>query len=160
MNWDALGAIAELLGALGVVVTLAYLALQIRRSNILAVAESHRYSNQVAAASILAVVQDGEVAKIFREGLVDRAGLAADDLTRFDMLLSSLVGALSASIMDQMTLGIYGDDRISDQRSSLRMILSTPGGAAWWSLHRESYPSAFQRFVAEEAADPEPPAER
>ena len=33
MNWDALGALSELVGAVGVVVTLAYLAIQIRESN-------------------------------------------------------------------------------------------------------------------------------
>ncbi len=33
MNWDALGAIGELVGASAVVITLAYLAIQIRHSN-------------------------------------------------------------------------------------------------------------------------------
>lgn len=33
MNWDALGAIAELIGAIAVVLTLLYLAVQIRQSN-------------------------------------------------------------------------------------------------------------------------------
>ena len=33
MNWDALGAIGELVGAVAVVATLAYLAVQIRQSN-------------------------------------------------------------------------------------------------------------------------------
>jgi hypothetical protein len=32
MNWEALGASAELLGAIGVIVTLLYLAAQIRQS--------------------------------------------------------------------------------------------------------------------------------
>lgn len=32
MNWDAIGAIAELLGAIGVIVSLVYLATQIRQS--------------------------------------------------------------------------------------------------------------------------------
>ena len=32
MNWDAIGAIAELLGAVGVIATLAYLAQQIRQN--------------------------------------------------------------------------------------------------------------------------------
>ena len=35
MNWEMLGAIGELLGAAGVIFTLAYLALQIRQSNLL-----------------------------------------------------------------------------------------------------------------------------
>ena len=30
MNWDAVGALAELLGAIGVIVTLLYLAVQVR----------------------------------------------------------------------------------------------------------------------------------
>ena len=33
MNWDAIGAIGEVLGAIGVIVTLGYLAIQLRRSN-------------------------------------------------------------------------------------------------------------------------------
>ena len=33
MNWDAVGAIAELLGALATVATLAYLAVQIRQNS-------------------------------------------------------------------------------------------------------------------------------
>lgn len=32
MNWDAIGAVGEILGALGVIVTLAYLAIQVRAS--------------------------------------------------------------------------------------------------------------------------------
>ena len=32
MNWDAIGAVGEIIGALAVVVTLAYLAVQIRAS--------------------------------------------------------------------------------------------------------------------------------
>jgi hypothetical protein len=32
MNWDAIGAIAELLGAIGVIASLIYLATQIRQS--------------------------------------------------------------------------------------------------------------------------------
>ena len=34
MNWDMIGAIAELVGALAVVLTLAYLALQVKQSNL------------------------------------------------------------------------------------------------------------------------------
>ena len=33
MNWDALGALSELVGAVAVIVTLAYLAIQIRDNN-------------------------------------------------------------------------------------------------------------------------------
>ena len=43
MNWEALGAIGELLGAIGVIATLGYLAFQIRQNNKLLAAQA-RYS--------------------------------------------------------------------------------------------------------------------
>ena len=52
MNWDVAGAIAEVVGATGVIVTLAYLALQIRDSNRVARAQSRQsiteFINQIA----------------------------------------------------------------------------------------------------------------
>ena len=51
MNWEALGAIAESIGGLGVIITLGYLALQIRGSNRVACAQS-RQSMSAFAMSI------------------------------------------------------------------------------------------------------------
>jgi hypothetical protein len=46
VNWEALGAIAELLGAIAVFSTLAYLAVQIRQSNIVAREQAHYHMLQ------------------------------------------------------------------------------------------------------------------
>jgi hypothetical protein len=40
MNWDAIGAISEIVGALSVVITLIYLAVQVRMSRIQSAAET------------------------------------------------------------------------------------------------------------------------
>ena len=48
MNWDALGAIAEGVGGLGVILTLVYLSLQIRGSNRVAKAQSRQYLSEFA----------------------------------------------------------------------------------------------------------------
>ena len=47
MNWDALGAIGEVIGAAGVIVTLAYLAIQIRTNTAAVKVATHQ--NQIAA---------------------------------------------------------------------------------------------------------------
>jgi len=49
MNREALGALAEMVGAAGVIVTLGYLAVQIRRSNLLSTAESNRFAFMLGA---------------------------------------------------------------------------------------------------------------
>jgi hypothetical protein len=68
MNWDAIGAIAELLGAIGVIASLVYLATQIQHGR----EQMGQTSRQLAASSIAAtfqvraspnetIVQDAEV---------------------------------------------------------------------------------------------------
>ena len=53
MNWEAVGAIAELLGAIAVFLTLAYLALQVRQN-----ANALRHQNDFSAAQIMQVRTD------------------------------------------------------------------------------------------------------
>ena len=48
MNWEALGAIAELVGGTGVILTLVYLSLQIRGSNRVASAQSRQSMTEFA----------------------------------------------------------------------------------------------------------------
>ena len=158
MNWDAIGAIAELLGAAGIVVTLTYLALQIRRSNALALAESLRFSNHAATPAVVAIAQDTDLARLFGQGLRDRSSLNSDEQVRFDMVMGNLIGGLSSSIVDQMTLGFYGSDAAPDQRLQIQQFLSSPGGAAWWGLYGGGFPPMFQRFVAEKVRPRQPHA--
>jgi hypothetical protein len=95
MNWNVLGVLAEIVGAAGVVITLGYLAVQIRRSNVLAMAESNRFSFTSSNATTLAIAQDSELAKVFYEGLGDREALSAQDRLRFDMLMGAFIGGIT-----------------------------------------------------------------
>ena len=48
MNWDALGAVAEVIGGLGVILTLVYLAIQVRGSNRVSSAQSRQAISEFA----------------------------------------------------------------------------------------------------------------
>ena len=82
MNWDAIGALAELLGALGVIVSLAYLAVQIRQNT----AQIGEQSRELRLAAIDAIAQsfsrfrdplirDPELAALWLRGIADYDGL-------------------------------------------------------------------------------------
>ncbi len=61
MNWDAIGAIGEILGAAAVVATLVYLAIQIRSANS-AAADVNRLSRAVGVRDIIRqVIDDSEL---------------------------------------------------------------------------------------------------
>jgi hypothetical protein len=148
MNWDAIGAIAEVVGAAGVIITLLYLALQIRRSNQLANVESNRFAEQATDLPIMAIVQNPEVAKIFRVGLADRESLSSDDCLRFDMLMGKLIGSLVGSLTDKRLLG-RNDELGGDYLESIRIFLLSPGGASWWSSYRSRWAKVNQLIVDE-----------
>jgi len=142
-----LGSIGEVLGALATVATLAYLALQIRRSNIIATLESRRATTSVQSGIILAIVQNPDVARIWREGLGDRGSLNSDDKVRFDLLLGELIAGITEGFMDQGLLGNSDASATRDNQENIRAFLQTPGGAAWWPKYRGRYDLKVQSAV-------------
>jgi hypothetical protein len=157
MNWDAVGALAEAVGAAGVIATLAYLAIQIRRSNLLATAESSRFSHTASDPAVLAISQDPDLARIFREGLGDRDSLSADDRVRFDMVMGTLIGGFSASITDQALLGRRPDLQ-GDQTEALKAFLLAPGGASWWAVYQARFAPGVRSRIEEMLGISKPPA--
>ena len=69
MNWDAIGAIGEWAGAVAVVVTLFYLAMQVRQSNVVALAEAERDFWTTWHGVVNRVGVDLEAASLFQRGL-------------------------------------------------------------------------------------------
>jgi len=89
MNWDAIGALAEVFGALAVVATLLYLSRELRMT---------RQTDEMSALSTVTSTFTHHVGEFFSaeedlafRGLMDRAKLSEAERLRFDHLLSSVV---------------------------------------------------------------------
>ncbi len=82
MNWQAIGAIGELAGAVGVIATLGYLAFQIRQNNELLRSESRQALVANDVTSLTASLENTDVfAKLVSEG-----ELSADDQLRLSFI--------------------------------------------------------------------------
>lgn len=87
MNWEAIGAIGEIVGALAVVVTLVYLVIQIRQ-NTAAVATATYESTMTGFNDINVVVaSDPELASLLDRGTQSPDALSAEEITQFNFLL-------------------------------------------------------------------------
>jgi hypothetical protein len=75
-----IGAIGEILGAAGVIVTLAYLAKQIRQSNIAARQEATRETLDLNDRLLADVAKNPQLASIFRRGLANEPDLTPDEV--------------------------------------------------------------------------------
>jgi len=87
MNWDAIGAIGEIVGAIAVVVSLAYLAVQIKQSNAAsaraAVQELLDLNDRIAES----VGESEEIAEVYLKGSANEDGLSKAQQMQYNTIL-------------------------------------------------------------------------
>jgi hypothetical protein len=71
MNWEALGAIGEIVGAVAVILTFDYLAVQVRQNTRAIRAGAHQETTRDATDFVSGVADNADVARILRVGLKD-----------------------------------------------------------------------------------------
>ncbi len=110
MNWEAIGAIGELVGGLAVVLTLVYIAFQVRQSskqidqNTRALEASTFYAAGEGFSKWWAlVIQDEAVASLWQRGIAGEALDSADKL-RFNSMAMMLFTSLENNL-HQLQLG-------------------------------------------------------
>ncbi len=95
MNWEA-GALGEIVGAIAVVATLGYLAIQVRHANAVAKANAYREVHQDIGQLFGDVMSDPELYRIWRSGLVKGEPLTDEDQEKLGMILVRLFGVLDS----------------------------------------------------------------
>ncbi len=90
MNWEAIGAIGEVGGAIAVVVTLVYLTRQIRQSIHATGVAAYQQSQQQIYAMSVAIATDAELAEIFARAFDEGIdSLGPSDGLRFEAAMST-----------------------------------------------------------------------
>jgi hypothetical protein len=147
MNWDALGAGAELLGALGVIVSLIYLGAQIRLQNresrLHSVSEAIRQFNDVLAG----LAHNSDLTDIWVKGLTSFDNLEIHEKVRF----SSHVGRVFRVIEGLYEYNLEGRIKPHTWEAMDRTInemLGYPGLREWWHSRAHWYGTPFQNYVA------------
>ena len=147
MNWDAIGAVGELLGALAVIATLGYLAAQIRQ-NTRTVRSATAQAIQSAMNDAHAhIKQDSAAARIYRLGLSEPSKLDEDEQVQFAMTMYSIFAQFE-NIFYQLQQGTL-DSAIFERHSlAMEFYLQTPGGADWWESWKGRFSKDFASFLA------------
>lgn len=165
MNWEAIGAIGEAVGAFGVILTIAFLALQIRQNSTLlknntrqleqnfqvAVSQAHA-KTAGSADSMLVVAQSNELSSIIHRGLANYRDLDRESAMRFSMAMGPLIAAVSTSVMEQRELGVADDNFVPSQLNFIMRFIDTVGGRQWWVQGKGMYPEPFIEIIDNELA--------
>ncbi len=153
MNWDAIGAIGEFVGGFAVVLSLVYVAFQVRQNS----RQIDQNSRQLEASMYYAsgegfnkwwslLVQDEAVAALWQRGLAGES-LAPTDKLRFRSMAMMLFTTLENSF-HQVQLGSHDRKTLEISKSSWVRSLTSPGGSTWWRKEaRRSFTPEFVEAV-------------
>jgi len=156
MTLQDLGSLGELISGIAVVISLIYLAIQIRQNTRSAWETAWHSGLRELQQFRSLIAQDPEVARVYREGLRDLKSLSDDDRWRFGALMQSIYSVFETAFRTR-TEGLF-----QDQLDSIVWTASRPGAREWWSKGKRLYSPEFQRLIDETlesfSKPPEPPA--
>ena len=154
MNWDALGAIGEVIGAVAVVVTLLYVARQIHQANAQTQAQA-RYSFVEAYGHMNTSISGNKaVASVFRRG-IKGLDLDEDEYIQFFALLGQFLNTWSV-LFDLHKDGMLPENQWTMVRLDIITMMSEPGGRDFWErVGQFGVHQAFRDAVNEALASDE-----
>lgn len=158
MNWEAVGAISEAVGVVAILISLVYLAVQIRQS-------TQEFSRGIEATQIAAFESNIESGNRLREilllnpdlidlmskGYASYTTLDATAKIRFGLLLRNIFSSMQGAYIRHISLtndtqGFEGSARLLDE------ILRNPGVREWLQGKRPDWRPEFHDLVDERLA--------
>jgi hypothetical protein len=148
MNWTAIGAIGEILGAAGVIITLVYLARQVRQNT-----RATRLSTAQSIATAARdwnrpLLQDPELAWTFQVGTEDPTQLDEKEQARFIELCFSLFRMFEDAHY-QYHSGALDPSVWKGYEKLYAAYAKAPGFQAYWKERRDTFRPEFRAFIEE-----------
>ena len=145
MNWDAIAAIAEILAATGVVISLFYLGSQIRAQNReIRLAAMHEISE--AFRDSYGQFRDGDLAELFVRGNANFKSLTDVEKVRVFATINPLLKVFEEAFW-QFRQGRFDEELWLPMVSQFSFFLAAPTLVHAWEQRKAHYNANFQKFV-------------
>ena len=146
MNWEAIGAVGELVGSLAVVLTLAYLAFQIKQSGKAAISVSTNQSRTAVTDIMRAITSSTDAVKTYTAGLHERESLELHERVRFDLIIFQQLRVIETLFLEYRE-GLVPKEVFDGQWRGEQSILRTAGGRDSWEVQRTFVAKSFSEWV-------------
>lgn len=153
MNWDAIGAIGEIAGAVGVIVTLIYLTIQLRQNTKASQITAVQNSVENSARFSELVAEDDDLGRAFWLGLSKPEELNASEMRKFIAIVNVFMRRESVAFYLYQE-GTMPEELWAARVASITGLLNQPGLQVYLGVVGDSLPSDFRAFI-EEATEKE-----
>ena len=151
MTLQDLGNLGELVAAIATVLTLGYLAIQLRQNTRALRSQTFQQSSMDMSLTANAISSDGELAEIVVKASNGIGVLSPEERVRFHFWMLVAIRRFEAIYVQ----GVYGSIapiRIEGFERSIITLLSSVGPLEWWESSKSAFSSDFVKYADEKIA--------
>lgn len=145
MNWEAVGTVAEIVSAVAVVISLLYVAVQIRHNTRQMRVATHDGTNRDFRQLTRTILTSG-LTEVMVRGCEDPDSLDDDQKLEFAYLMFDLFKAFE-NVHYHYLHGTLGDDAWQGWVRFIEQYAIAPGARRYWSVRRDIFASDFRDFI-------------
>ena len=146
---------SEIVGGLVVLITLIYLAVQVRQNNIALHSATAQAIHNTFMEGFTMLCTDDELNRVYRIGILDPTQLNEDEMAKFFAFL----GYFTASMHNahyQHTTGAVDRNVTGSWLEGYQQVYQTPGFQMFWPLRKHFYSEAYRAYVEEKMSAAQP----
>lgn len=154
MNWEALSAISEAAGTFAILVSLIYVAVQIRQNTkefkrSVEVSELAAFERNVESANRARelLLLNPDVCDLMLQGFKSQSNLKGTDKFRFGMLIRNILNSVQGAYIRQLVVD-HDSLQFEGGRLLLDELLVHPGVREWLEGHEPDWRPEFRTLVA------------
>jgi hypothetical protein len=147
MTFEQLSSLAQIVGSVGVVVSLIFVGLQIRQNT--GALQRNEHNSTMAQWTVIrmAIAKHRDIAELMTGGLNGERTLDAADQLRLEQMLNEYAWA-SFHIWDRTQRGVFPKGTFEASTGQfLRNLFDTARGATWWRTTKHIFPPGFAADV-------------
>jgi hypothetical protein len=156
MNWEALGAIGETIGAIAVILTLGYLAVQIRQNTRMLEASVLSATTNAHVAFNHLLGSDAAAARVFQVGLENFPSLSENEQRQFLNLLRAAFISYEHAFFSYRK-GLLDAEVWSRYLRGLKDMLQLSHVSVWWKARKGAYTESFVSAIEQAPPSAAPP---
>ena len=148
MNWEAVGAISQIIGAVLVGITLIYLAIQLRQNT-----SALKSSTFLAVSSLMGSTMEvwathSDLAPLLIKAQAGLDQLSPDERARFGFVMMMAYRRVETVVV-QRHLGFIDRELTEGFERSALSVLHSKGVRQWWDASKDAFSNVFSAWVDE-----------
>jgi hypothetical protein len=151
MNWEAVGAISQIVGTVLVGITLIYLAIQLRQNTSALKSSTFLAISTLMGSTMEIFATHSDLPPLLIKAQAGLDKLSPDERARFGFLMMMAYRRVETVVV-QRHLGFIDRDLTEGFERSALSVLNSKGVRQWWDASKDAFSNVFSAWVDEKLA--------